>query len=88
MPVYIERSLPKDFWLIMEWTIMEFAEALVFIGMLRWNFVRELEEEEVERFSQNKVKAGCLDSARTWLGFRGTMKGVSGHLHLLESMYD
>jgi hypothetical protein len=31
-----------------EWAIMELAEALVFIGVFRWDFVGELEEEEAE----------------------------------------
>jgi hypothetical protein len=72
----------------MEWTIVEFAEALVFIGMLRWNFVGKPEEEEMEGLSWNKVEARCFDLPCMWLGLNGTLKGVWGCLHLFEPVYD
>jgi hypothetical protein len=35
----------------MKQTVVELAEALVFIGVLQWYLVRKLEEEELEGFS-------------------------------------
>jgi hypothetical protein len=72
----------------MEQTVVKLAEALVFVGVLRWHLVREPEEEESERFSWDEVEAGTLDLACAWLGLGGAVKGMSGFLHLFEPVYN
>jgi hypothetical protein len=67
---------------------IECLEALVLIGVLQWDFVGESEEKEVEGFSWNKIEVGCLDFSWPWLGLGGTLGGVSGCLHLFESVHD
>jgi hypothetical protein len=47
--------------LIMEWAVVVLAETLVLIGMLRWDVVRELEEEESEGLPWNEVEVGFLN---------------------------
>jgi hypothetical protein len=71
-----------------ERTVVEFAEALVFVGMLRWYLVRKLEEEESEGFSWNEIEAGALDFPRAWLELGSTVEGTSGLLHLFELVYN
>jgi hypothetical protein len=86
--MYIAHVLSKECCLVVERAVMELAEALMFIGVLRWDFVRESEEEESERLSQNKVEAGCLDPVHVRLGLGGALEGISDCLHLSELMYD
>jgi hypothetical protein len=71
-----------------ERAVVKLAEALMFVGVLRRYLVRETEEEESERFSWDKVKAGAFDLARVWLGLGGATKGMSGFLHLFEPMHN
>jgi hypothetical protein len=74
-----------------EWAVVEFAEALVFIGMLRWYFVRKTEEKESEGFSWNEVETWFLDIAhvaRPWFRLGGATEGMSVLFHLFESVYD
>jgi hypothetical protein len=47
--------------LVMEWTIVELAEALVLIGVFQRDLVGKVEEEESKRLSRYEVKAWLLD---------------------------
>jgi hypothetical protein len=80
--------LLKSHRLIMEWAIMELAEALMFVSVLRWNLVGKSEEEESEGLSQDKVEVRFLTLMYTRFSPAGMLEGVFGHLHLSESMYN
>jgi hypothetical protein len=78
-------------YLVVERAVMELAEALVLVGVFQWYLVGELEEEESEGFSRNKVEAWLLDIAhvaRTWFRFGGATEGMNTLLHLFEPVYD
>jgi hypothetical protein len=68
--------------------IVELAETLVFVGMVRGHVVGKSEEKESEGFSRDKVKAGPLDAMGAWLGFKRVARGLRGLFHLFESVYD
>jgi hypothetical protein len=67
---------------------MEFAEALMLIGVVRGHVVGKSEEKESEGFSWNKVKAGILDTMGAWLGFACVARGLRDLFHLFELMYN
>jgi hypothetical protein len=81
-------STDIEVYLVMERTVMEFAKALMFVGMLRWYFVRKPEEEESKGLPRDKIKAGSLDFVCVGHGLGDVVGGVSGLLHLFEPVYN
>jgi hypothetical protein len=69
-----------------EWAIMELAETLVFVGMVRRYVVGEPEEEESEGLSGDEVKVRLLDA--TGARFEWATRDLRDLFHLLESVYD
>jgi hypothetical protein len=67
---------------------MEFAEILVFAGMVRRYVVGESEEKESEGFSGDEVKARFLGATDARLGLEWTARGLRDSFHLFESVYD
>ena len=67
---------------------MEFAETLVFVGMVRRYIVGEPEEKEPEGLPRNEVKAGPFDASGVRRGFARMASGLRDLLHLFEPMYD
>jgi hypothetical protein len=74
--------------LVVEWAIVELAEILVFIGMVRRYVAGESEEKELEGFSRDEVEAGLLDTTGMRFGLECVVKGLGSLFHLFESVYD
>jgi hypothetical protein len=73
---------------IVEWAIMEFAETLVFAGMVRRYIIGEPEEKESEGFSEDKVKARFLDATGARFGLEWAARDLRDLFHLFKVVYD
>jgi hypothetical protein len=67
---------------------MEFAEALVFAGVVRRYVVGEPKEEMTEGLFRDEVEARFLDAAGMWSGSDLAAGNPRDSLHLFESVYD
>jgi hypothetical protein len=67
---------------------MEFAETLMFAGVIRWYFVGKSEEEELEWLTRDEVEMGFPDTVGACFRCTRAMRGSRGLLHLLEPMYN
>ena len=67
---------------------MEFAEALVFAGVVRRYVVGEPKEEMTEGLSWDEVESRFLDATGMWPGSDLAAGNPRDSLHLFESVHD
>jgi hypothetical protein len=72
----------------MKGAVMEFAETLMFVGVVGRHFVGESEKEESEGLARDEIEAGFLGAMNMGLGCTRAARGSGGLLHLFESVYD
>jgi hypothetical protein len=72
----------------MEWAVMEFAETLVLVGVVRRYVVGKSEEEESEGLPWDEVEAGPLNATGVRHGFGWMANGSRDLFHLFEAVYD